>query len=72
MEPLITVTLAQRAPPDLRLVKKVPAEFKVKLSSKKPTNSGYLQSSDKQPLRIVSMSNFTSINGQEGDLMQVN
>ena len=32
MEPLITVTSAQRPPPDLRSVKKVPAEFKVKLS----------------------------------------
>ena len=32
VEPLITVTSAQRPPPDLRSVKKVPAEFKVKLS----------------------------------------
>ena len=34
VEPLITVTSAQRPPPDLRSVKKVPTEFKVKLSSK--------------------------------------
>ena len=34
VEPLITVTSAQRLPPDLRSVKKVPAEFKVKLSEK--------------------------------------
>ena len=32
VEPLITVTSAQRPPPDLRSVKKVPPEFKVKLS----------------------------------------
>ena len=32
VEPLITVTSAQRPPPDLRSVKKVPAEFKVKFS----------------------------------------
>ena len=32
VEPLITVTSAQRPPPDLPSVKKVPAEFKVKLS----------------------------------------
>ena len=30
----MTVTFAQRPPPDLRSVKKVPAEFKVKLSLK--------------------------------------
>ena len=34
VEPLITVTSAQRPPPDLRSVKKVPAKFKVKLSQK--------------------------------------
>ena len=70
VEPLITVTSAQQSPPDLRSVKKVPAKFKVKLSSKKPPNSGHLQSTAKRLLRIVPMSNFTSINGQEGDLMQ--
>ena len=32
VEPLITATSAQRPPPDLRSVKKVPAKFKVKLS----------------------------------------
>ena len=32
VEPLKTVTSTQRPPPDLRSVKKVPAEFKVKLS----------------------------------------
>ena len=32
VEHLITVTSAQRPPPDLRSVKKVPAEFKFKLS----------------------------------------
>ena len=32
VEPLITVTSAQRPPSDLRSVKKFPAEFKVKLS----------------------------------------
>ena len=32
VEPLITVTSAQQPPPDLQSVKKVPAEFKVKLS----------------------------------------
>ena len=32
VEPLITVTSAQRPPPDLQLVKKVLTEFKVKLS----------------------------------------
>ena len=32
VEPLITVTSAQRPPPDLRSVKKVPAEFNAKLS----------------------------------------
>ena len=32
VKPLITVTSAQRPPPDLRSVKKVPAKFKVKLS----------------------------------------
>ena len=32
VEPLIMVSSAQRPPPDLRSVKKVPAKFKVKLS----------------------------------------
>ena len=32
VEPLITVTSVQRPPPDLRSVKKVPAEFNAKLS----------------------------------------
>ena len=32
VEPLITVTSVQWPPPDLRSVKKIPAEFKVKLS----------------------------------------
>ena len=32
VEPLITVAFAQPPPPDLRSVKKVPAEFKVKIS----------------------------------------
>ena len=64
MEPLITVTSAQRPPPDLRPVKKVHAEVK------KTPNSGHLQPTAKRPLRIVPVSNFTSINGQEGDLMQ--
>ena len=71
-EPLITVTSAQRPPPDLWSAKKVPAEFKVKLSGKKSPNSGHLQSTAKRPLRIVSMSNFTSTNAQQGDLMQAN
>ena len=70
VEPLITVTSAQRPPPDLSSIKKVPAKFKVKLSYKKPPNSGHLQSTAKQPLRILLVSNFTSINGQEDDLMQ--
>ena len=32
VQPLITVTSVQRPPPDLRSVKKAPAEFNVKLS----------------------------------------
>ena len=59
MEPLITVTSAQPPPPDLRSVKDVPAEGQSLI--KKPPNSGHLQSTAKRPLRIVSMSNFTTV-----------
>ena len=65
MEALITVTSTQRPPPDLRSVKKVLAEYKSQPLIKKPPNSGHLQSTAKRPLRIVPMSNFTSINDQE-------
>ena len=50
--------------------KESPCQIQGQTLIKKPPNSDHLQSTAKRSLRIFPMSNFTSINSQEGDLMQ--